>query len=205
MREPFDRTYEAKFIREQPRLPEQLRHYPTNIAAGQEGRIVHITPRGGDPWLAVFAFGHTGGSDELLTCPNPDWLCVVARNLAYLVNAHDPEQWEVPMAGAPIMRVLPARDASLLLFAGHTDIEAWGPSGFAWRSARLSLDGLRSLRVEGMLLRGEGWYPEIWEAFILDLQTGRHEGGPDFSPIERPQRQPRAWRRLLRFLGLARQ
>jgi len=201
MQEAFSRTYEARFVREQPGLPEELCHYPTDIKAGGEGRIVRIMPHGAEPWLAVFAFGATGGSDRLFTCPHPDWLCVVARNAAYLVDAHDPERWARVNAGAPIVHVVPSTDANLLLFADHTHIEAWGPNGFAWRSAPLSYDGLRHLRLDGMLFRGEGWYPDAWEAFTLDLRNGRHEGGHDKSLLE-PGRPPGLWRRLLWGLGV---
>ncbi len=203
MREAFSRSYDAKFIREQPGLPTELRHYhPVGDMAGHDGPIVRIAPHGGTPWLAMFAFARGGGSDQLFTCPNPDWLCVVARNLAYLVNTRDPEQWEIVNGGTPVMQVLPAEQPKLLLFADYTDIEAWGPEGLVWHSARLSLDGLRNLRVEGTVLRGEGWYPDCWAAFTIDLRTGRHEDGPNLSAMEGTKQRPGVWGRLLRRIGL---
>lgn len=204
MDEAFRRTYEAEFVREQPGFPTELRHYPSGAKASQEGRIVRVKPQDGNPWIGVFAFGRGAGSDQLFTCPNPDWLCVVARNLAYLVNSRDPEQWEI-VNRDPVMQVLPAEQANLLLFADYTDIEAWGPTGFAWRSARLSLDGLQDLRVEGTVLRGEGWHPDCWEEFTLDLGSGRHEGGPALPAAEETRDEPSAWRRLLQRMGMIRQ
>jgi len=202
----FSRTYEAEFIREQPALPAALWHYDKpGGKGGREGRIVRVKPRGGDPWIGVFASGRAGGTDRLLSCPSPDWLCVVSGNRAYLVDTQDPDRWELVKGGWPVVQVIPAKEAKLLLFAGDTDIEAWGPNGIAWRSARLSLDGLRNLAVKGMMLQGEGWNPDVWEEFTLDLGSGRHDGGPDLAEIDRTQRRPAAWRRLLVRLGMIRQ
>ena len=196
MDEAFDRTYEAEFIREQPAIPKGLRHYPSGGKAYQEGRLVRVKPRDADPWVGVFAFGRTGRFDDLFTCPHPDWMCVVSGNQAYLVDTRNPERWEHVNGGICVTQLMPAAEANLLLFADHTDIEAWGATGRAWRSARLSLDGLRNLRVDGMVLRGEGWYPDCWVEFSLDLRTGRHEGGPDRRLLE-PGRPPGLWQRLL--------
>lgn len=197
MDEAFDRNYEAEFIREQPGRPKELRHYPSCGKAYQEGRLVRVKSPGGDPWVGVFAFGRTRRRfDELFTCPHPDWLCVVSGNQAYLVDTQNPERWEHVNGGMHVTQVMPATEANLLLFADDTKIEAWGVTGRAWRSARLALDGLRHLRVEGRTLRGEGWYPDVWEAFTLDLQTGRHEGGPDKSLLDMG-RPPGLWRRVL--------
>lgn len=204
MDKAFARNYEAEFLREQPGLPTELRHYPRGGKAFQEGHLVRVKPRHGDPWVGVFAFGHTGGFDELSTTPNPDWLCVVARNQAYLVDTRQPDCWEHVNKGTPITQVMPAKEAGLLLFADHTEIEAWDATGLAWRSARLSLDGLRHLHVEGQLLHGEGWYPDNWEAFTLDLGTGQHEGGHDQSLLD-PGRPPGLWWRVLwKLRGIAR-
>jgi hypothetical protein len=67
----------------------------------------------------------------------------------------------------------------LLLFAGHHSILAWGRNGEAWKSDRLSSEGLTGLRIEaedgGEVLRGYGWdlRTDRDVPFALDLRTGR--------------------------------
>jgi hypothetical protein len=62
----------------------------------------------------------------------------------------------------------------LLLFVGHHAILAWGPSGEAWQSEKLSDEGVTISSVEGGVLRGLGWNLRTDEEipFILDLRTG---------------------------------
>lgn len=150
-------------------------HGAVNTGSAQQ---LHIAPADGEPWIGVFSAGYDGGLTKLLSCPNPHWLCMISRGACYFVDSRNPQDWRE--AGIfPVEHALAAPGAGLLLLAGFTDFEAWGIDGQAWRSARLSLDGLRGLRVEGMQLRGEGWHPDCWEEFTLDLRTGEHQGGPD--------------------------
>jgi hypothetical protein len=142
--------------------------------------LLRIAPDTGEPWIGVFAAGDEVGPTRILSCPDPLRLCVISRGAGYFVDSRNPKHW----CGSgifPVKHVLAAPDAGLLLLAGFTDVEAWNVDGPVWRSARISIDGLRSLRVEGAQLRGEGWYPNCWEEFTLDLRTGEHQGGPDLS------------------------
>ncbi len=74
----------------------------------------------------------------------------------------------------PVLQVLPALAAELLLFVGHHSILAWGASGQAWESEKLSDEGVTITAVEDGYLRGLGWQmltdKEI--PFALDIRTG---------------------------------
>jgi hypothetical protein len=141
---------------------------------------LRITPDIGESWTGIFAAGDEAAATRILSCPDPHWLCVISHGAVYLVDSRNPRHWREPGI-FPVEHALAAPDAGLLLLAGFTDVEAWSMGGLVWRSARISVDGLRSLRVEGAQLRGEGWYPDCWEEFTLDLRTGKHQGGSDLS------------------------
>jgi len=62
----------------------------------------------------------------------------------------------------------------LLLFVGHHSILAWGSSGQAWESAKLSDEGVTIAGIDGGVLRGKGWemMSDREKPFALDLRTG---------------------------------
>ena len=74
----------------------------------------------------------------------------------------------------PVLEVLPAPAADLLLFVGNRTILAWGSNGQAWESERLSDEGITITAVEDNLLRGRGWQmlTDKETQFSLDLRTG---------------------------------
>jgi hypothetical protein len=63
---------------------------------------------------------------------------------------------------------------SLLLFVGHHSILAWGSSGQAWESAKLSDEGVTIAGINGGVLRGKGWemMSDSEKSFTLDLRNG---------------------------------
>lgn len=140
--------------------------------------LLRIAPANVEPWTGVFAAGSEVGETRLLTCPDPHWLCVISRGAGYFVDSGNPQAWHEAKI-LPIQHALAAPEAGLLLLASDTTVEAWNSKGLQWRSGHIAWDGLRQLRVEGMQMRGEGWHPDCWEEFTLDLRTGKLEGGPD--------------------------
>ena len=74
----------------------------------------------------------------------------------------------------PVLQVLPAVEANLLLFVSHHSILAWGRGGQAWESEKLSDEGVTITGVEGSVLRGLGWEMRTDKEtqFTLDLRTG---------------------------------
>lgn len=61
---------------------------------------------------------------------------------------------------------------------GAISITALDESGLRWQTDRLSIDGIRLDEVEGCRLAGVA-DPDDSEPrdFVVDLDTGRHEGG----------------------------
>jgi hypothetical protein len=74
----------------------------------------------------------------------------------------------------PVLKILPAVVAGLLLFAGHHSILAWGSNGQAWDSGKLSDEGLTISGIEDGVLHGAGWEMKTDKdmPFALELASG---------------------------------
>lgn len=154
------------------------------------GLLIMIKPHASTTWLGAFAFGYD--SPKALTgiysCPDENSVCVVSSGRAYLVKANDPCVWELVKA-YPILDVRPIASKNLLLFADFTTMTAYGPKGFAWKTARLSWDGLKITEVSSQHIRGLAWdaLQEREVEFLVDLETGMHKGGASPDQYLRPE------------------
>jgi hypothetical protein len=63
----------------------------------------------------------------------------------------------------------------LLLFVGHHSLLAWGATGHAWQTEKLSDEGVTITAIEGAELHGLGWnmIADKEAPFTLDLRTGQ--------------------------------
>lgn len=180
----FDSSFTVEPLEELPPLGEIRRFYfpGASSAGGRDGVLIKVTPGQADiePWVGVFAFGLISpkGVSGIFTCPNCDHLCVVARGAGYIVTAANPSQHELVEA-EPVMGVYPVASSGVLVFADYLRLTAYSQKGRAWRTARLSWDGLQIDYINDGWLRGKGWSsPENRHvAFTVDLRTGVHEGG----------------------------
>ena len=127
------------------------------------------------PFLATCALGFRDPAvpTGLWATPNPDEICAVSGGYAYLIDTTAPERFTM-VSYRPVLRVLPAPAARLLLFAGHRAILAWGRNGQAWESEKLSDEGVTITSVDDSFLHGAGWEMRTDKetAFTLDLGTG---------------------------------
>jgi hypothetical protein len=75
----------------------------------------------------------------------------------------------------PILEIRPLIHDGLLLFVGHHSILAWGRSGKAWESAKLSDEGVTIAGMDGGVLRGTGWEMKTdrEKPFAIDLRNGK--------------------------------
>jgi hypothetical protein len=158
--------------------PRQVAGEEDTLARGALLLMVH--PVAGGSFLATCALGFTDPSvpSGLFSCPNPDELCAVAGGYAYIIDTLHPERsTHIPLK--PVVEVLPVPSQNLLLFTGFHTISAWGASGEAWHTERLSWEGIRITRIEETTLHGTGWnmLTDKDVPFTIDLSNGRHEGG----------------------------
>jgi hypothetical protein len=152
---------------------------PAQFCAGghgthREGFVVQFGGRTG-VWVGNFQPGVTG-FDVALAHPDGRSVIVVAGGQGYVI---DPSSRQLTaIFGVDITGVI-QNGAEQLVFSTFTNLEAFGRDGAQWRTRRLSWDGLRSLRVEGEDLVGEGWTfaGDQWISFRVDLTSGTAVGG----------------------------
>lgn len=179
----FPRNYEIKLLKAAPPIHpvEKLYHYPVELEEGDRaGAYVRIQPHGKQAWTAFFVLGFDSDQaiNAICSCPDPDFLCVIAGGYAYVVKTSEPAQW-FRIEQRPVTALRALQEQQLILFAGFTTITALSATGIAWTTQRLSWEGISMGEVAGDQLHGAGWdaiaNKEV--PFLVDLHTGKHSGG----------------------------
>jgi hypothetical protein len=160
-------------------LPEQFSI--TGKGAHREDLVIKFVPESATSWVGNFQGGLTG-FDAVLDHPNGIDVVVVARGHGYVIR---PETKQVvENFGGMIDTVVKVPESKLLVFGCAVHFGCFGENGKRWKSRRISWDGMRNLRVDGIKLHGEAWSPlggqkggGIWEAFELDIRSGEFTGG----------------------------
>jgi len=162
----FPHSWQAEILAHRPLiLPPRSFTYPHEAEEVERGALhAMVKPASAVP---------TG----LWSCPHPDELCAVSGGYAFVVSTLDPGRF-TQIAFRPVLEVRPLPDHNLLLFTGHYALLAWGASGLAWQTERLSSEGLRITEIRGHELFGFGWdlLTDREVPFVVDLETGRHSG-----------------------------
>jgi hypothetical protein len=184
----FPHRWQARILPTRPAiLPARHFVYPLNAEEVERGALeVLVRPMAGSESEA----GNSAGAQQFLaTCalgfrdpavptglwsaPNPNEICAVSGGYAYLINTTRPERFTM-IPYRPVLAVIPAPAANLLLFIGNRTVLAWGADGLAWESEKLSDEGITIAATEDNLLRGHGWemISDKETQFSLDLRTG---------------------------------
>jgi hypothetical protein len=180
----FQHAWQAEILSARPLiLPARQFVFPAKVEEVEIGALeILVKPadaRAG-PFLATCALGFADPSAPtgLWACPDPQWMCAVAGGYAYLVNTAEPEQWK-QLEYRPVTGIRPLPRHGLLLFSGFHSLLAWGAEGIAWKTKRLSWEGIRIAGVEADTLTGFGWELKTDREleFEVDLRTGESRGG----------------------------
>jgi hypothetical protein len=177
----FPHAWNAEILRERPLiLPPRHFIYPREAEEIERGALEAVVrPDGNAPFLATFALGFADpvAPTGLWSCPGAGDLCAVAGGYAYLVDTRAPERFS-QLEFRPVLHIEPLPVHNLLLFAGSYALLAWGAAGLAWKTARLSSEGLRITGIEGDELHGFGWdlTADREVPFTVDLRTGKSQG-----------------------------
>lgn len=177
----FPHSWQAEILAERPLiLPPRAFTYPHHAEEVERGALhVVVKPASAAPFLAIFALGFADpeAPTGLWSCPDPGDLCAVSGGYAFVVNTADPGHF-TQIDFRPVLEVRALPDHNLLLFTGHQALLAWGASGLAWQTPRLSSEGLRITDIQGDQLHGFGWdlLTDREVPFVVDLKTGQHAG-----------------------------
>jgi hypothetical protein len=145
-----------------------------------ESLYVKVTPAGDPAWVGAFARGFA--TDDLVSgiyaWPDGISLAVVASGYGYVVRAHDPRSW-IRLQPNPITDVRVIPEHKLILFADFTHLYAYGAERNAWKTERLSWDGITLTQLASNHLFGIAWdaMQDKEVEFAVDLRTGEHTGG----------------------------
>jgi hypothetical protein len=186
----FRHAWQAQILLARPLiLPPRHFTYPQEAEEVERGALeVLVHPanqpsREGDPerspsaqdFLATCALGFRDPAvpTGVWSAPNPHELCTVSGGYAYLIDTSAPERFTMlPYRPVLEVRALPAHN--LLLFVGHHKILAWGCSGLAWESTKLSDEGVTIQSIDRDVLHGRGWdmISDREIPFTIDLKSG---------------------------------
>ncbi len=90
-------------------------------------------------------------------------MCAVAGGYAYVAEVETPERC-VQIGLKPVVRVIEAVEAGLLVFVGFQTLVGWGADGVAWETGRLSWEGITGF--------GLGWGADVGYGVGSDGRCG---------------------------------
>lgn len=181
----FAHAWQAEILAARPFiLPARHFTYPRAVEEIERGALeVLVTPgaglrddgRGAQPFLSTCALGFRDPAvpTGLWSCPNAAELCAVAGGYAYVIDTSQPERFTM-IGYRPVLEVRVCVAEGRLLFVGSRSVLAWGETGQAWESGKLSDEGVTITAIAGGVLEGRGWsmLTDQETPFALDLRTG---------------------------------
>lgn len=166
--------------------PQPLQFSSTGQGTHREGFVIEFHPASGASWVGNFQPGLSGFSTAMLH-PDGHSVVVVSGGQAYLI---DPDSRTLLSEfGGGICAAISVPSRSMLIMSDDIRLWALQASGTAWKTERISWDGIRRLAVSATDVAGEAYDPmdDSWVAFTVDLDSGRLTGGSygrySFQPI----------------------
>lgn len=180
--EAFPVAYEVEVLEFAPD-EAQVFERPGSVRSGEV--VVEVSTDRGRRWVGAARAGAPsvrGALSGVFSTPSKTRLLLVGRGDAFLVDIDAPDRFEAIDTGGPVVAVRPVLDEGLLLLASPWMITALGEDGVRWQTGRLAIEGIRMDEVQAGQLAGVA-DPSDDEPrdFVVDLHTGRHEGGVPFT------------------------
>lgn len=178
----FPHAYQVVLLREATPQAPLFRFPPRHRwrRKKEDDLLVEIIPDQNGAWIASCKPGYdeTIGISKVMTWPDPERICVIVAGAGYLIYVREPPRYE-EVEALPITDAVAVASKGLVVFADFTELVAYGASGTVWRTGRLSWDGIKLASVEEESIVGYGWdaADEKEVKFVVDLETGSHEGG----------------------------
>ena len=178
----FPHPWHAEILAARPLiLPTRHFVYPQQVEEVERGALEilvqpHTDSAESQPFLATCALGFRDPvvPTGLWSTPEANTLCAVSGGYAFMIDTQAPQRFTM-LPYRPVLRIEPVPAHNLLLFVGHQRILAWGASGHAWESEKLSDEGVTITGVEQDILHGIGWnmMTDLETPFALNLRLGR--------------------------------
>ncbi|HTR39385.1 MAG TPA: hypothetical protein VMH80_26100 [Bryobacteraceae bacterium] len=139
--------------------------------------VVEFFPDTPQAWVGNFQPG-LAGYNAVLPHLDGTSLIVIAGGEAYVINPEERRLLTVFGGDIDLALVIPSLGLFVISSAG-IHFEARDRTGLAWRTRRISWDGMQDIRIENDKLNGEAWSPidNCYYPFSVDLRTGAVEGG----------------------------
>ncbi len=144
----------------------------TGQGTHREGFVIRFFPRTSKSWVGNFQ-GGLGSFDGLFLHPDARTVIIVSRGQAYHVDPNS--RTLLRHFGGCITTVIQNAELGLLILADWTHLWAVDSTGQRWVSERVSMDGIRNLRIESSSVTGEAFDPsgDKWYPFSVSLETGK--------------------------------
>jgi hypothetical protein len=179
----FDADYDVRALAETPRAIDH--HFQAPGSAPNPDVLLEVKRSDGSSWRgSVRAGSPSVGSPTtgIYTTPNRNRVLVVARGDAYLIDTDDPAHYEALPTGGPVVAIKPIPRENILLLATPWDVTGIGEEGVLWTTGRLAIDGLRLDESQDGRVAGVADPKDLEPRdFVIDLRTGKHEGGVPFT------------------------
>jgi hypothetical protein len=148
----------------------------TGLGTHAEGLVVEFSTNEGTHSIGNFVRGLTS-LNLLKEHPNGTHVVIIAGGQGYVIEPNSMRLVETFGGAVVSAESHPSRNWLIMNFT-NLSFAALGPDGWAWKSKRVSWDGMRKLRIVDGFIYGEGWRPgDTWVPFSVDPDTGAVSGG----------------------------
>jgi len=142
---------------------------------------VRVTPANGEPWDGAFAIGFDSehAYDGVFGWPDGTSLCVVAGGYSYVFKADSHGRGFLRLEPMPVTDVQLVPEHKLIVIADYTNLYAYSGEKTAWKSERLSWEGVTISKIGTNHIFGIGWdaIADKEVEFVVDVRNGSHTGG----------------------------
>lgn len=130
--------------------------------------------------MGVFKYGDPSPKalSGVFEWPDSSLVCVVSQGRGYIADTDDPSHCG-EVSAFPITAVASIPQRGLVVLCDLLKVIAYSSKGLAWKTPRLSWDGLKLTEATSDVVAGEAWdaTADRWVPFSVEVETGKHRGG----------------------------
>ena len=138
---------------------------------------VRVRMADGHEWYGHFQNGPSRVSvDGLVATPDENYICVIAKGCAFIVNIGRPSEYEILPAN-PVKEIYSFEADGVLLLCSDVAVAGLMAGGQYWLSEQLASDGIRDVTMQNGQIVGQAWSApdDDWVMFSLNPATGQRK------------------------------